>query len=101
MSTYEVTFISDNVFKMLGWQPDDFAKTPGLWLDCINTEDRAGVFESKDGPKFSRFRFRQKDGTFIWMSYAFRASDHSGRSTKESRSRRSFEKYRSWRRSAS
>lgn len=69
---YGVTFISDNVFILTGYLSFNFIKNPKFWINHIHPEDRECVLEKmltilKKGSLVIEYRFRKKDGAYIWL----------------------------------
>jgi PAS domain S-box-containing protein len=69
---YATTFISENVRQMTGYEAREFMENPSFWVDRIHPEDLKDVLadlpQMKEGKNFSyEYRFRQKDGTYIWV----------------------------------
>ena len=69
---YGATFISDNVTEVVGYKPHDFVERSSFWIDHIHPDDVQRVF--RELPQlFARdlhtheYRFRRKDGTYIWL----------------------------------
>jgi PAS domain S-box-containing protein len=66
------TFISGNVVALIGFEPSDFLDDPGFWLDHIHPEDRDRVVAElpqmfKQPSYVHEYRFRKKDGDYIWV----------------------------------
>lgn len=71
--SFEFTFVSNNVRKILGYTPEEWLNTPGFWSDHIYAEDReyavnychlqtnAGVNHTFD------YRMITADGRIIWI----------------------------------
>lgn len=69
---WEATFVSDNVRTILGYEPDEFMKTQGFWIDHIHPEDKNRVLESlptlfKSDYYSHEYRFLHKNGTYRWF----------------------------------
>ncbi|UCE17650.1 MAG: PAS domain S-box protein [Gemmatimonadota bacterium] len=69
---YEATFLSENVIRMVGYEPKEFLETPRFWIDRIHPDDVQRVVE--DLPTIfekefhtCEYRFQRKDGTYIWI----------------------------------
>ncbi len=69
---YGATFVSDNVQKMTGYSYRSFISRPNFWFDKVHPDDREGVL-SEVGRVFKsdyheyEYRFKHKDGHYIWV----------------------------------
>jgi two-component system sensor histidine kinase/response regulator len=67
------TFVSANISHMLGYSADQYLHTPDFWRSHVHPDDLAKV-EAKQAELFEKcehlaeYRFRRKDGTYIWVS---------------------------------
>ena len=66
------TFVSDNIKRVLGYEPLDYLENPNFWRERIHPDDVARVeteisrtFES--GVNALEYRFRRNDGTYCWL----------------------------------
>ena len=66
------TFVSDNIKRVLGYEPRDYLDNPNFWRERIHPDDVARVeteisrtFES--GVNALEYRFRCSDGTYCWV----------------------------------
>lgn len=62
---YSTTFISDNVQKVLGYQPQEFTKIPEFWTKCIHMEDLPrvlGGISNVLGRGYYTHQYRMEDG---------------------------------------
>ena len=74
---YDVTankvFYSDNYYKILGYEPNEFPHTNSEWEKRIHPDDKNRVMKIvdqhvKSGEKFEvEYRMRCKDGSYIWI----------------------------------
>ena len=69
---YPATFISQNVKRQLGYEPEDFTKNPTFWVDHIHPEDAQRILAElsqlfEKGYHRQEYRFLHKDGTYRWM----------------------------------
>jgi len=69
---YPATFISKNIRRQLGYEPEEFTDDPKFWAEHIHPEDRHTVFDGlrhsfKKGQHSHEYRFMHKDGTYRWM----------------------------------
>lgn len=71
--TFEPYFISDYVFKILGYTAEDFYKSPNLWFEIIHSDDKLRVLNrkfdiNKKGHNFSlEYRMMHANGNTIWV----------------------------------
>lgn len=69
----EATFVSENVFQMVGFQPKDFIENSSFWINHIHPEDLQNVLENElpqihNGDKHSfEYRFQCSNGKYIWI----------------------------------
>ncbi len=69
---YTVTFISENVKLLLGYEPEEFISDPRFWVARIHPDETPEVL-AKMNQLFERdrhvheYRFRHGDGTYRWM----------------------------------
>lgn len=68
---YAVTYMSDNVFRHFGYTADEFTADPSFWADRIHPDDIERVFRSLEklsgeGYTTHEYRFRHKDGRWLW-----------------------------------
>lgn len=72
-STYPITFVSDNVKKILGYPTDYFYDNENAWSENIHPEDRNEVSDKfsyileNGGSVINEYRFKRKDGEQIWL----------------------------------
>jgi len=69
---YGATFLSDNVRHVVGYGPKEFLKKSSFWFDNIHPEDRQRVLSEvkkvlKEDYHVYEYRFRRKDGEYIWV----------------------------------
>ena len=69
---FGTTFVSENVTKMVGYPPEEFIKNSGLWLENIHPADIGHIYSAvekllESGSHIHEYRFRNKDGQYIWM----------------------------------
>jgi PAS domain S-box-containing protein len=67
-----MTFVSENVNRMLGYESWDFLADPHFWAVQIHPEDRDRVFADLAqiidlGAHVYEYRFRHQDGEYIWV----------------------------------
>ena len=69
---YRLTFISENVFSVLGYEPQEFLDLPYFWGTNVHPEDSKKVSEglaefSRSGHHMLEYRFKHKNGSYRWM----------------------------------
>jgi PAS domain S-box-containing protein len=69
---FKMTFVSENVSQMLGYQSWDFLADPHFWAAQIHPEDCHRVFADLSqiidlGAHVYEYRFRHQDGNYIWV----------------------------------
>jgi PAS domain S-box-containing protein len=85
---YTLTFISRNVGNLTGFDPDEFLLDPTLWERCIHPEDSRGISSwvealRQQGHLTLEYRFRHKDGNFVWLRDQMRLSSTDPERTEE------------------
>jgi|GEM_PF-1674013 len=67
------TFVSENIKRVLGYEPDHYLKQPDFWRSHVHPEDieaveagQAKLFE--EGRHVAEYRFRKADGIYCWVS---------------------------------
>jgi PAS domain S-box-containing protein len=71
-STFDPSFISPNVERLLGWRPEDITGEPGFWLQRIHPDDRPGAQAAlarlADTDHLAcEYRFGHADGRWLWL----------------------------------
>ena len=74
---HAVTFISENVSSIFGYQPSDFIIDSHFWISNIHPDDRQ---QAEDNLKHLKdkeyhcqeYRFRLKNGDYVWVLDEFR-----------------------------
>lgn len=71
----KITFLSDNFFRLLGYEPGEFEVTDERWDSLIHPEDLAHssqlFYNHIDGkiPRYiAEYRMLRKDGSYQWIS---------------------------------
>jgi len=69
---YGATFITENVQRITGYDPNSFIKNSSFWIDRIHPEDKQRILQDlpnifKKGYHTYEYRFRCKNGKYIWM----------------------------------
>jgi len=82
---YACTFISENLRAIMGYAPDEMITDPKCWPDHLHPEEAARVFEAVPsliarGGGTVEYRFRHRDGHYIWIQDSFKVvNDEDGR----------------------
>jgi PAS domain S-box-containing protein len=81
---YRCTFVSENLRAIMGYSPEEMTTDPKTWADHLHPEDAARVLKEM-GPLIGRgggtveYRFRHRDGHYIWIQDTFRVTtDQTG-----------------------
>jgi PAS domain S-box-containing protein len=67
------TFVSASLHHLLGYHPDEYLKHADFWRSHVHPDDLPEV-EAKQvelfrkGEHLAEYRFRKKDGSYIWVS---------------------------------
>ena len=69
---FGATFVSENITSLLGYSRQECLDNPKFWRDNIHPDDCARVFEAYDslyekGHHVHEYRFRKKDGGYLWV----------------------------------
>jgi len=69
---FATTFVSGNITSLFGYSIQDCLETQNFWHDNIHTEDVERVFAAydiffKEGHHVHEYRFRKKDGSYLWV----------------------------------
>jgi adenylate cyclase len=81
---FACTFVSENLRAIMGYSPDEMTTDPKCWPDHLHPEDVARVFEEmrpliERGGGTVEYRFRHRDGHYIWIQDTFRVvNDDAG-----------------------
>lgn len=81
---YATTFISENIAGLLGYDAWDFLKHPDFWFNHLHPADVQSVLailerSSAEDYLTAEYRFRHKDGRYIWLQDSFKLlRDHLG-----------------------
>ncbi len=70
---YAPTFVSANIRRLLGYEPDEFLVHSDFWRNCVHPDDLPRVAEEfprvfQVGHHTYEYRLRRHDGTYCWMS---------------------------------
>jgi len=78
------TFVSENLRAIMGYSPQEMTTDPKCWPEHLHPDDAVRVFEDM-GPLIERgggtaeYRFRHRDGHYIWIQDSFRVvNDEDG-----------------------
>ena len=71
-SDHAVTYMSENVANLLGYEAADFIQNQNFWDACIHPEDKARLYSQMDLSGESEkyrfdYRFLHKNGTYRWL----------------------------------
>src|SRR5215510_3028720 len=66
------TFVSQNIGDWLGYEPREYLESADFWRRCVHPDDLAAVESKsvqlfKEGRQTAEYRFRRKDGTYLWV----------------------------------
>ncbi|WP_291322044.1 PAS domain S-box protein, partial [Desulfonatronospira sp.] len=63
-----ITYINDNVSKVVGFRPEDFTSDMVLWANCVHPEDVPKIQEKLSAKNMtSEYRFKDKKGSYHWL----------------------------------
>jgi PAS domain S-box-containing protein len=74
---FGATFVSGNVKRQLGYEPEAFTENPRFWIDNIHPDDVSRVKDGLSdlftyGDHVHEYRFRHQSGFYRWMRDALR-----------------------------
>jgi len=69
---FRLTFVSENVTRLLGYTPAEMLANPNFWHDHIHPDDTIPVFSKlftlfSDVEQTHDYRFQHKDGHYCWI----------------------------------
>lgn len=69
---YGVTFISENVYEVTGYTAAEYLAEPSFWVNHLHPEDRDKILAElpqlfERGYHAQEYRFRDRDGYYIWI----------------------------------
>ncbi|MBW2690147.1 MAG: PAS domain-containing protein, partial [Deltaproteobacteria bacterium] len=69
---YCATFVSENITPFFGYSVQEVLDNPGFWRENIHPDDRTRVFKHygtlyQEGHHIHEYRFRKKDGQYLWV----------------------------------
>ena len=82
---FTLTYMSENVKALVGWEARDFLSDSRFWLDHLHPDDRPWVLEQLEYPwredhQSLEYRFLAQDGAYRWMHDEFRlVRDQNGK----------------------
>ena len=81
---YRCTFVSENLRAIMGYSPEEMTTDPKTWADHLHPEDAIRVLKEmgpliEGGGGTVEYRFRHRDGHYIWIQDTFRViTDQTG-----------------------
>ena len=81
---FTCTFVSENLCAIMGYSPQEMTTDPKCWPDHLHPDDAKRVFEAmppliEKGGGTVEYRFRHRDGHYIWIQDSFRVvNDETG-----------------------
>ena len=74
---FGVTYMSENVTSLLGYEVRDFIEDPSFWITHVHPDDAPRMLTEMprvliDGYHDSEYRFLHKNGSYRWMRDEFR-----------------------------
>jgi len=68
----EISFISDNIKNILGYEPNEFINNSQFWFDCVHPIDLPHIFTQlpillEKGSIVTEYRFKNKKGEYKWL----------------------------------
>ncbi|GEM_PF-1789372 len=69
----QITYVSENVKHILGFEPEDFINNEAFFKECIHPEDVERVYEgipelmAEGRVTLKEYRFRDKQGNYHWL----------------------------------
>jgi two-component system NtrC family sensor kinase len=74
---FKMTFVSSNVYQLLGYRPEEMIADPNFWFDHIHPDDAPNIISSlamvfTEGSRAYDYRFRASDGSYLWMHDSLR-----------------------------
>jgi len=72
LSDWELTYISENVMNLLGYEAGEFVGQPEFWTNIVHAVDRPSVMRQvprlwEKGRFTFEYRMRHKDGEYRWI----------------------------------
>lgn len=80
---FTVTFATRNTLEQLGYEAEEFINNPGLWVECIHSNDMEQVFSGfpqlfAKGHYICEYRFKHKSGDYIWVQNVLKLINENG-----------------------
>jgi PAS domain S-box-containing protein len=82
---FKITFVSENLRNVLGYEPREMLDDMNFWFEHIHPDDRPGLMQRlprllvEGGQQSHDYRFRHRDGRYLWMHDSLRmVYDESG-----------------------
>src|SRR3954471_22063662 len=74
---FSCTFVSDNIHSIMGFSPEEMITDAKCWPDRLHPEDAARVFRELSpligqGGGTVAYRFRHRDGHYVWIQDSFK-----------------------------
>ncbi|NOY62004.1 MAG: PAS domain-containing protein [Gammaproteobacteria bacterium] len=70
---FKITFVSENLRHVLGYEPHEMLDDMNFWFEHIHPDDRLGLMQrlpqllADGGQQNHDYRFRHRDGRYLWM----------------------------------
>ena len=69
---FSTTFMSENIKELVGYEAQEFLRTPDFWVNLMHPEDRERIFASfseipEKGYYNETYRVQHKNGTYRWV----------------------------------
>jgi len=70
---FKITFVSENLRHVLGFEPREMLDDINFWFEHIHPDDRSGLMQrlpkllAEGGQQSYDYRFRHRDGHYLWM----------------------------------
>ncbi|NOZ09532.1 MAG: PAS domain S-box protein [Gammaproteobacteria bacterium] len=85
---YALTFMGEGIQSQLGYSPADFTDDPDFWVNHIHPDDKQRVLQELSSfddheEHIQEYRFRHKNGNYLWMHDEFRVSHDTNNKPRE------------------
>ena len=69
---FRMTYVSNNAYKVLGYEPEEMTADPNFWFEHIHPDDTAQIFSSlallfSEGERSYEYRFMNSAKDYIWV----------------------------------